>query len=60
MEVVMKRIGLVVGLALVGFACAEGVGQMLEDAGQMLEDAGQILQDGSVPEAQGQEVNGVQ
>jgi hypothetical protein len=40
----MKRIGLVMGLVVVGFACAEGVGSMLEDAGQ-------ILQDGSVPDA---------
>lgn len=46
----MKRIGLVVGLALVGFACADTVGQMLVDAGES-------LQDGSVPPAQGQEVS---
>jgi hypothetical protein len=39
---------LVIGLALVGFACAESVGQMLEDAGTM-------LQDGSVPDAGAQD-----
>ena len=41
----MKRTVMVVALALVGFACADGVGQMLEDAGQMLEDAGVSMQD---------------
>jgi hypothetical protein len=35
----MKRIGLVIALALVGFACADGVGEMLADAGQMIMDA---------------------
>jgi hypothetical protein len=53
----MKRIGLVAALALVGFACADGVGQMLTDAGQMIEDAGTSMQDGSVPDAGAQDVN---
>ena len=51
----MKRTAMVVALALVGFACADGVGQMLEDAGQMLEDAGVSMQDGSVPDAGAQD-----
>jgi len=41
----MKRIALVIGLVLVGFACAEGVGSMLEDAGNMLADAGDAIRD---------------
>ena len=34
----MRKVGLILGLALVGFACADSVGQMLEDAGQMMQD----------------------
>ena len=44
----MKRIGFLIALAFVGFACADSVGQMLEDAGQM-------MQDGSVPDAGAQD-----
>jgi len=62
----MRKLVLVVGLALVGFACAEGVGSVLEDAGQMLEDAGNMLadagtsmQDGSVPDAGAQQSKSV-
>jgi hypothetical protein len=51
----MRKLGLVVVLALVGFACADGVGQMLTDAGQMIEDAGTSMQDGSVPDAGAQD-----
>ncbi len=40
----MRKVGLVVALALVGFACADSVGKMLVDAGTS-------LQDGSVPDA---------
>ena len=40
----MKRIGLMIVLALVAFACADGVGEMLTDAGNMIGD-------GSVPDA---------
>ena len=40
----MRKLLLVVVLALVGFACADGVGEMLTDAGDMLAD-------GSVPDA---------
>jgi hypothetical protein len=44
----MRKVGLLLGLALVGFACADSVGQMLQDAGQM-------MQDGSVPDAGAQD-----
>ncbi len=40
----MKRIGLVVGLLVVAFACSEQAGQMLTDAGQMMMDAGDMMQ----------------
>jgi len=52
----MRKVGLVFGLALIGFACADGVGEMLTDAGQMIEDAGTSMQDGSVPDAGAQDV----
>ena len=47
----MKRIGLIVGLVLVVFACGEPAGQMLVDGGQMIMDAGNMIADGSVPDA---------
>ena len=40
----MKRVLFVIALALAGFACADGVGEMLTDAGNMIGD-------GSVPDA---------
>jgi hypothetical protein len=43
-ELLMRKLILMVVLALVGFACADGVGEMLTDAGDMLAD-------GSVPDA---------
>jgi hypothetical protein len=43
----MKRIGLVIGLVVVAFACSEQVGQMLTDGGQMMMDAG----DAMIPDA---------
>jgi len=44
----MRKLVLVMGLALVGFACADSVGQMLVDAGTS-------MQDGSVPDAGAQD-----
>ncbi len=41
--VVLRKIGFAILLALVGFACADGVGQMLADAGPS-------MQNGSVPD----------
>ena len=51
----MRKVTLVTVLALAGFACADGVGQMLTDAGEVLTDAGTSLQDGAVPDAGAQD-----
>ena len=40
----MRKVGLILGLALVAFACSEQAGQMLVDAGEMMMGA-------SVPDA---------
>jgi hypothetical protein len=41
----MKRIGLVIGLAVLALACSETVGGMMQDAGTMLADAGEMMRD---------------
>jgi hypothetical protein len=40
----MKKVGLMVVLALVALACGETVGGMMQDAGAMLADAGDMMQ----------------
>ena len=55
----IRKIGLMITLALIGFACAEGVGHMLQDAGQTLQDAGNMIGDGSVPDAGAQQSKSV-
>ena len=47
-EDAMRKVGLILGLALVVFACSE-------QAGQMLVDAGEMMMDGSVPDAGAQD-----
>ena len=48
----MRKIGLMLGLVVVVFACSEQAGQMLIDAGEMMQDAGDAdaatMPDGSI------------
>lgn len=53
----MRKLFLMVGLALVAFACSEQAGQMLVDAGEMMQDAGQQIQDSGTAQAQTVEVD---
>ena len=41
----MKKVGLMIALAVLALACSESVGGMMQDAGSMLADAGDVIRD---------------